>query len=549
MMGQQTPATLVLFVVLLLHATLVKSLVDIQHTSHQLNNSVDWSIEFERYIDNQVSIQFMPGNYEVENNTVITNVRNFSITGESSSASDVTFNCTKFSAWIVDNSSFIEINNVRFLNCGKRYDIQPFKNISSAIFIYNVSSIRILNVNIENSCGYGIIGLDNVGRSTFEHVTINGNNGLSTLCDNCTISGGMILLNLRENEDMVQENTVINIKHSIFLNIQLVLSNECIYPIKYFNSSVIGLFLYQDKYHIEVNIGNVSITNIITYKSSIISISYSMNSTSNVIIANSSITNTYTTYSTVEISYKDVFNETNAKLVHIFLLTDCEFFHNDAADHVFNMKNINNGSLSVQLKNNVFKSNIARDTLFKTKAVLPLLSGYSNFSNNIANVIFSMTNYVLLDDGALFSFSNNTYPPKCRKYRNLVRKNNKTSPECPFQFVNGIKNVRIIFHNNIDYYRPVYGNSLFSCSWIPSFSNREKLLPNEIYNKYNIMGLKKTEVFLVGRTVSVHVTTLMIIIMITVWLLNHFLCTQERPSVLGFPISTLILLYTQILMS
>jgi len=494
-MGQQTPATLVLFVVLLLHATLVKSLVDIQHTSHQLNNSVDWSIEFERYIDNQVSIQFMPGNYEVENNTVITNVRNFSITGESSSVLDVTFNCTKFSGWVIANSSFIEINNVRFLNCGKRYDIQPFKNISSvtaAIFIYNVSSIRILNVNIENNCGYGIFGLDIIGRSAFENVIINGNNGLSTLCDNCTISEGMILLNLmRENENkIVQENAFINIKQCKFLNIQPVWCNRSICPIKHFNSSGIGLFLYQVKYHIEVNIKNVNITNIniTTHKSSIISISYSMNSTSNVTIANSSITNTNTTYSTVEIHYESASNINITSLpkfnvVHNFFLISCRFSHNKA-DHVFNIKkNVSNGSLSVQLKNNVFESNIARDTLFETKAVVPLLSGYLNFSNNKANVIFSMTNYVLLDEGAEFSFINNSKNPWHKlKHRFIVKKNDQSSQECPFQFTNST-NVSIIFHANTGYYRTVYGNSFFGCTWIPSFPNREKLLPYEIYSK------------------------------------------------------------------
>ena len=180
-----------LFALICICPGLVKSI------SHQLNNSTDWSAKFEWYVGNEVRIQFMPGTYEVQYNTLITNVSNFSIEGDNSSGSYVTFSCSNMNSWIITSSSFIEIKNFRFLNCGNTYDPWLFKgNISSdikaAIFMYNVSSIKIVDVTIGNNCGYGIIALNIVGMCTFEHLTIHGNDTLNTFCDkysNNTIFG------------------------------------------------------------------------------------------------------------------------------------------------------------------------------------------------------------------------------------------------------------------------------------------------------------------------------------------------------------------------
>ena len=81
------------------------------------------------------------------------------------------------------------------------------------------------------------------------------------------------------------------------------------------------------------------------------------------------------------------------------------------------------------------------------------------------------------------SFVNNLNNPQNNvKYRCLAKQTNIRSPYCPFQFVNST-NVSIIFQNNSGYYRNVYGNTMFGCTWIPSFHNKKMLLPNEIYNK------------------------------------------------------------------
>ena len=119
----------------------------------------------------------MPGIYDMQENVLITNVSDLIIKGDSSSRLCVTFSCSNLSSWIITNSSFIIIKNVCFLNCGNIYDAQQYKDtvtpdIKATMFVYNVTSITMVNVTIGNSCGYGIVALNIVGMNTFEYLTI-----------------------------------------------------------------------------------------------------------------------------------------------------------------------------------------------------------------------------------------------------------------------------------------------------------------------------------------------------------------------------------------
>ena len=476
MMRKQVSVIHLLLVVLYCYRILAKPI------SYRINSTHNWSINFKMYVGDQVRIEFMPGVYEVQEDTVISNINNFSITGDSYSASHVTFSCSN-SSWIIANSSFIEINNIRFLNCGKRYDAQLFEGaeIKATMFMHNVYSIRMVNVTIGNSCGYGIIALNIVGVCTFQHIIIHCNNTLGTFCDNDrTILGGMAIK--VHGIEAIQQDTVINIKECLFFNIQAIQDDETIInTIGYFNSSVISIFLYQVNFHIDVNIERINITNVTIAKGSIISLSYSTNSTSNVTITNSLITYTNANYSTVKINYIEA-NTTLLKLSHTFCLAYCNFYCNKAL-YVFRMRHIYSNNMIMQLKNNIFENNTVKKTLFRTKEVVPVISGYSNFSSNKASIVFAVTYYVLMNEGSVMYFINNSVNDQnIVKYKCLVKKDDIGSPHCPFQF-NNSTNVSIIFHGNTGYYRNVYGNAMFGCTWIPSFPNREMLLPNEIYNK------------------------------------------------------------------
>ena len=480
MMREQMSVIRMFLVVLCFYPVLAKP------PSFQLSSTQDWFIKFNKYVGNHVRIEFLPGAYEVQEDILITNVNNFSITGNSSSASLVTFTCNNFSSWIIINSSFMEIKNIKFLNCGKTYDAQFFEGtllpeIKATMFMYNVSTISMVNVTIGNSCGYGIIALNIVGMCTFEQIFIHGNDSLGTFCNSRhTILGGIALLNLViDGVEGIQTDTSINIKECLFSNIQAIQYVETAYT--YFNSSIINIFLYQVNYRIDVNIEQVNITNVAIAKGSIISISYSTNSTSSVTITNSSVSYTSANYSTIKINYIET-NKTLLKFSHTFCLSFCDFYYNQAA-YIFRMRYIYPDSMAMQLKNNVFENNAVEKILFSTKNVVPLILGYLNFSNNKASVVFAVTDYMLMNKGSVLSFVNNSGDRQnIVHHKCLVKKTYKDSPHCPFQFVNST-NVSIIFQGNSGYYRNVYGNAMFGCTWISSFRNKKRLLPYEIYNK------------------------------------------------------------------
>ena len=120
----------------------------------------------EKLIKNFTELNFLSGSYTIQENFVITNANNVSIVGNSST---VTFDCSGMNtSLLITNSTFIEIRNIRFLECGNHISSEhsafSFPSFSrAAIFIYNVSSLVISNIIIGNSCGHGIIGVNILG--------------------------------------------------------------------------------------------------------------------------------------------------------------------------------------------------------------------------------------------------------------------------------------------------------------------------------------------------------------------------------------------------
>ena len=319
---------------------------------------------------------------KLEDDIEISNVRNFSIAGNCSSSKQyVTFNCSKLSSFIITNSSLIEIRNIRIINCGKHiveYK-QPeniFPNITStAIFISSVSFIKIVNVVIGNSCGHGIIGVNVTDNFTLENITIYGNSTHPDYCEcDCILFGGMLALNLWEgHNNTAQRNTAITIRRCDFFNITsnaqsaLVTNNVddenvTLLPIEYINSSAIGLILHQICYHYDVKIENVNITNFAIINAPLIFFSYSVNSTSNITIVNSLITETNTTYSTFEISFANESNRTNmaSQIQHTLNISACKILDSNAYS-ILRMVNIPKNSIELKLNNNVFSKNVVKN--------------------------------------------------------------------------------------------------------------------------------------------------------------------------------------------
>ena len=468
----------------------LKSLAGKKCTCLQLKNCSAWSKDF-------TEVQFTPENIiYLEDNIKIENVRNFSLAGKSSSRY-TTFECKNLSSFIITNSSFIEIQNIRIVNCGKNVadytDIFPSVT-SAAIYISKVSSIRLTNVTIENSCGHGIVAVNVVGMFLLENIEIHGNVASPSSCNNeQTLFGGLLVLNLWKEisacDESVKEDTTINIVQCSFYNIRNKVwptlaqdENETLLPLEYINSSAAGIILHQFGYHIDVKIVNTYITNINAVKAPLIFFSYSTNGTSNITIFNSTIVNTNTTYSAIEISFK--VNDTNlalSQIQHTLTFADCRFLHNSAYS-LLRMAKIPKNGMELKLNNVTFKKNLVKYML-RTQSTAPILYGNIEFSSNKAISIIKMSDYLLIDDDALVNFIDNRinlqYSSK-RKRKNLIVKED-ISLLCPIQFLNDAK-VKITFKNNRGYGRLIYGNPLLGCSWIPSFKKRTAL-PSEIYSR------------------------------------------------------------------
>ena len=482
----------------------------------QLCNCSGWSQDF-------TEVVFMH-DVQVDEDILISNVRYFSIIGKhESSKQDITFKCSNLSSFIITNSSFIEISNIKIINCGKRivHYKQPgniFPTVTStAIFIRNVSSIRIVDVEIGNSCGHGIIGVNVTGNFTLEYIRIYGN---ATRPDHCEcdriLFGGVLALNLWEDNndtalgDTAQEDTAITIRQCDFFNITSNAQsannvvdgeNMTILP-EYINSSAIGLVLHQIGYHYDVKIENVNIMNLNVMNAPLIFFSYSLNSTSNTTIANSFITETNATYSTLEISFANKSNRTNwvSQIQHVLNISGCKFVINKAYS-ILRMVNIPKNSMQLKLNNNRFSKNAVKNIL-NTKSVIIYLYGSTEFSSNNATRIFRVSCYFIMNDNSVLNFTDNIINSLYElKSAHLIEQKGKSSL-CPIQFTNNI-NVTIIFNNNQNYRRLIYGTALLGCAWISNFQNINKSLPAEVYSKVMNLANQNIKYGLSGKENSI----------------------------------------------
>ena len=453
-----------------------------------------WPSRLKEMMKNCSELHFLFGEYQLIANWVINNTHNFSIIGESNHPPYVKLVCSTFGSLIIANVSNVKIYNMRILNCGSEIHVKETPPLvrKAATFLYNVSSVRMINVTIGNSCGYGIIGVNVMSRFLAKHVMIHGND--STVCNNTNSTfGGMLLLNSRihyATMNNTNNTSIIKIKNCAIFTISNkvdIYQSGCQNERKDLtqpecsNSSGISLIFYQSKHHVDVQIENTSINNITVVNGPVVSVSFPLNRTSNVTITNITIANTSTYYPTIKINYwtqeaNDVFSQNK----HAISLNSSQFCFNKA-HAVIQMKTIHKNIIVMKLSDNQFINNFVEEKLFEIEGITPHFTKHTSFLNNMAKVIVSMNNYMILDSDAILLFSSNINKPLNKNKGFLIRKSNRTSIECPFQFTSS--NVNITFNNNSGYLRPVYGNSLFGCIWAPLFTRNDSLLPSEIYSK------------------------------------------------------------------
>jgi len=416
-----------------------------------------------RYFTSNTTIHIDNGTYEMNESISITKIQNFSITGEYS----VIIKCTSEAAVTVSNSVFVTIQNLKFVNCGMNLAYATSHNFTAMISLVDVQSIVLSNITFENSLGHGIVGINVLGLSTLANITVHHNNNLS---GNSLRSMGGIILEYVDTIDGVHHNQTQSENNVLIHNSTICCMSE--QPrLKLFtvnpalDSSIIGLFFYQNLFPINVEISNVNIKDIASQNTPIVYVQYNSSTTNSVSINQSKFTNIESTNHPiiyVAVTSKDwyhlhqttanfrvsncIFHSNIANLTQIIkqykntqllvrfeiisiafcdnngaenywilppheemtlvTITKCTFSSN--IDFKIHIEGIRNVTLTDTLfYNNSFQRSAKTRDLFTFDKTVPIFEEYNEFSLNTADVIISLNSWVFLREGATLNISNN----------------------------------------------------------------------------------------------------------------------------------------------
>ena len=349
-----------------------------------------------------------------------------------------------------------------------------------------------MNTTFENSCGHGIIGVNIIGKSVFENITMfHASYNDSLYNQEQTLKGGILLIYINVIMDHSVANNIVDllIKHCIISNID---TNHKV-KFKHENSlisldhlnSVFGLIFHQQILNkIEIQINNLTMTNITLVNGSLILVSivsitpYALK----LQLSGSTFINNKNSLKYPNPMIRFILN--SKKIIQKNLtITNSEFCKNVNVKHIFKMDGtVANDSIKLVLQHINLNNNFVTASLFSILGVIPLFKGNTVFSNNTASIMLRFSKYIQLDKTAQLSIFDNRYNPAQKTVKRFIfEKTNTSSEECPFQL--DMTTANITFCNNSGYYRELYGDYLmYNCTWIQSLSMKDKS-PKSMYSK------------------------------------------------------------------
>ena len=181
------------------------------HTlSHYLENTT-------LYFTSNTTISFLQGVHEINKSEMRTeNVINLTLTGYSSHAAKIT--CVKPAVLAFSNIINLVVKHLSILYCGYPAAQSVYKKewISVAVILQNITSLRLLDISVENSTGYGVLGVDILGNSSISHSRFMFNNYYTLNSTNCSyglgscVGGNMKLNYLKTSESKIMETDSIH---------------------------------------------------------------------------------------------------------------------------------------------------------------------------------------------------------------------------------------------------------------------------------------------------------------------------------------------------
>ena len=162
------------------------------HTlSHYLENTT-------QYFTSNTRISFLHGVHEINKSGVflIKNVTNLTLTGFNVSSSHAAkIICAQPVVLAFENIANLELKHFTVLYCG--YPFLQFPKLSSAaisvaVFLRNITSVKLSDISVENSTGFGLWGTNILGNSSISHSRFMFNNyyTLASGSVNCSYGTG-----------------------------------------------------------------------------------------------------------------------------------------------------------------------------------------------------------------------------------------------------------------------------------------------------------------------------------------------------------------------
>ena len=174
------------------------------------------------YFTSNTTINFLQGVHEINKSgmLLIENVNNLTLTGYSVSSSHAAkITCMKPAVLTFFNIINLVLKHLSILECGYPATRNVYTEkqwISVAVALQNITSLRLLDISVENSTGYGVFGIDILGNSFISHSRFMFNNYYTLSSTNCSYGlgscegGNMKLQYQKTSESIVMETDSIH---------------------------------------------------------------------------------------------------------------------------------------------------------------------------------------------------------------------------------------------------------------------------------------------------------------------------------------------------
>ena len=148
-----------------------------------------------RYFTSNTRFSFLHGIHEINKSglLLIQNVFSLTLTGyRMTDLNAAKIMCMQPATLKFNNITNLMINHLSVLYCG--YPVLQFVNgkelSSAAVYFLNIISLKLSNISVENSTGYGVVGVNVLGNSSISHSRFLFNNYYTLNSTNCSYGFG-----------------------------------------------------------------------------------------------------------------------------------------------------------------------------------------------------------------------------------------------------------------------------------------------------------------------------------------------------------------------